>query len=148
MYTQIASLQRVRVKGHSYWRIVESRRVNGKPRAIPILHLGTANQLLDRLLHAPEGRLRLRSFAHGDVAALSGDVDIAGSVGGSVAAWSGDVSLDSSARVDGDISVLSGSISGVADAHVGGNVVRGPSLPFSMKPGVPLPFQIKPGIPD
>ena len=50
MYTQMASLQRVRVKGHSYWRIVESRRVNGKPRAIPVMHLGTANQLLDRLL--------------------------------------------------------------------------------------------------
>jgi len=75
MYTQMASLQRVRVKGHTYWRIVESRRVNGKPRAIPVMHLGTANSLLDRLLHAPQGRLRLRSFAHGDVAALKAVAD-------------------------------------------------------------------------
>jgi len=29
----MASLQKVRVRGHTYWRIVESRRVNGKPRA-------------------------------------------------------------------------------------------------------------------
>jgi transposase len=75
MYTQMASIQRVRVKGHTYWRIVESRRVNGKPRAIPVMHLGTANALLNRLLQAPEGRLRLRSFAHGDVAALKAIAD-------------------------------------------------------------------------
>jgi len=67
----MASIQRVRVKGHTYWRIVESRRINGKPRAIPILHLGTADALLDRLLNSPQGRLRLRSYQHGDVAALS-----------------------------------------------------------------------------
>ena len=80
MYTQMASLQRVRVSGHTYWRIVESRRVNGKPRAIPVMHLGTANALLDRLLHAPEGRLRLRSYSHGDVAALKAAADRLGVV--------------------------------------------------------------------
>ena len=81
MYTQImASLQRVRVKGHTYWRIVESRRIDGKPRAIPLLHLGSADALLDRLLHAPEGHLRLRSFRHGDVAALKAVADRLGIV--------------------------------------------------------------------
>ena len=84
----------------------------------------------------------------GDVTAMSGDVEIAGSVGGSVAAWSGDVSLDRSAAVDGDISSLSGSISVESGAFVGGNVVRVPSLPFSMKPGIPLPFQRGPGVPS
>jgi transposase len=76
MYTQnMASLQKVRVQGRTYWRIVESRRVHGKPRPVPVLHLGTADALLDRLLRAPEGRLRLRSFQHGDVAALKAIAD-------------------------------------------------------------------------
>jgi transposase len=71
----MASLQRVRVRGYTYWRIVESRRVNGKPRAVPILHLGTADSLLNRLLEAPQGQLRIRSFQHGDVAALKAIAD-------------------------------------------------------------------------
>lgn len=71
----MASLQRHVSNGLVYWRIVESRRVNGKPRAIPILHLGTADALLERLLNAPAGALRLRSFQHGDVAALKAAAD-------------------------------------------------------------------------
>ncbi len=69
------SLQKHRSGGHTYWRIVESRRINGKPRAIPIMHLGTADALLERLLNAPEGKLRVRSFQHGDVAALKAVAD-------------------------------------------------------------------------
>jgi hypothetical protein len=71
----MASLQRVRVEGRSYWRIVESRRVDGKPRAVPIFHLGTADALLNRLLQAPEGHLTVQSFHHGDVAALKAVAD-------------------------------------------------------------------------
>jgi transposase len=71
----MASLQRHRVKGHTYWRIVESKRVNGKPRAIPIMHLGTADQLLETLLNAPRGQLRVQSFQHGDVATLKAVAD-------------------------------------------------------------------------
>jgi len=71
----MASLQRHVSNGRVYWRIVESRRVNGKPRAIPILHLGTANALLERLLNAPAGAVRLRSFQHGDVATLKAVAD-------------------------------------------------------------------------
>jgi transposase len=71
----MASLQRVRSGGRSYWRIVESRRVNGKPRPVPILHLGTADALLDRLLKVPSGQLRVRTFQHGDVAALKSAAD-------------------------------------------------------------------------
>jgi transposase len=66
----VASLQKHKVAGHTYWRIVESRRIDGKPRPVPVMQLGTADALLDRLLHAPAGSLRLRSFGHGDVAAL------------------------------------------------------------------------------
>lgn len=67
----VASLQKNRVGKHTYWRIVESRRVNGKPRPVPILHLGTADQLLRRLTEAasPDG-CRIKSFQHGDTAAL------------------------------------------------------------------------------
>lgn len=55
-------------RGKKYWSIVESRRVNGKPRHIIIEYLGSAETLLKRLQE--EGKLSLKSFAHGDVAAL------------------------------------------------------------------------------
>lgn len=76
----MASLQRHVVNGRTYWRIVESRRINGKPRAVPVLYLGTADALLERLLSAPAGRLRIRSFQHGDVAALTAAADRLGVV--------------------------------------------------------------------
>lgn len=76
----MASLQKVHVGGRTYWRIVESRRINGKPRAIPVLHLGTADALLDRLLKAPKGELKIKSFQHGDVAALKAVADRLGVV--------------------------------------------------------------------
>jgi transposase len=71
----MASLQRHVVKGRTYWRIVESRRIDGKPRPVPVLYLGTADSLLERLLEAPAGRLRVQSFQHGDVAALKAAAD-------------------------------------------------------------------------
>jgi len=69
------SLERHVVNGKAYWRIVESRRVNGKPRPVPILYLGTVDQILDKLLRAPAGNLRIQSFQHGDVAALKAAAD-------------------------------------------------------------------------
>ena len=77
----MASLQRVRVRGYSYWRIVESRRVNGKPRPIVVAYLGKADDLLARL-KAVES-LRLRSRSHGAVAAvyaLARELDISGTI--------------------------------------------------------------------
>ena len=76
----MASLQKHRVGGRTYWRIVESRRVNGKPRALPVLYLGSADELLNRLLAAPGGALRIQSFQHGDVAALKAVADRLGVV--------------------------------------------------------------------
>jgi transposase len=76
----VASLQKHVVGGRTYWRIVESRRIGGKPRAVPILYLGTADALLEKLLTAPAGRLRVRSFQHGDVAALKAAADRLGVV--------------------------------------------------------------------
>jgi hypothetical protein len=37
------------VGGYIHWRIVESRRIHGKPRTVSILHLGAAEALLERL---------------------------------------------------------------------------------------------------
>jgi len=76
----MASLQRHVVSGHTYWRIVESRRVDGKPRPVPIMHLGTVDRLMERLLEAPAGRLRIHSYQHGDVAALKAAADRLGVV--------------------------------------------------------------------
>ena len=76
----MASLQKVKVGRQSYYRIVESRRVNGKPRPVPILHLGTADQLLQRLLAHREPQLTVRSYQHGDVAALKAMADRLGLV--------------------------------------------------------------------
>mgnify|MGYP001582016342 CR=1 FL=1 len=42
----MATLQPKKVHGHTYWQIVESRRVNGKPRPIVLKHLGKAEDLL------------------------------------------------------------------------------------------------------
>jgi transposase len=76
----VASLQKHRVAGRTYWRIVESRRIQGKPRPVPLLYLGSADELLNRLLQAPQGELRIRSFQHGDVAALKAAADRLGVV--------------------------------------------------------------------
>jgi transposase len=64
----MASLQRTRVKGHSYWRIVESRRINGKPRPVPVAYLGRAEDILAKLQGT--GELRVKSLSHGAVGAL------------------------------------------------------------------------------
>ena len=55
-------------RGKKYWSIVESRRVNGKPRQIILEYLGTAETLLARLTQ--EKQLSLKSYSHGDSAAL------------------------------------------------------------------------------
>ena len=66
----MASLQ-YRISGrHKYWYIVESRRVNGKPRPIPLLYLGKAGDILKRLQGGICKNIKCKSFSHGAVAAL------------------------------------------------------------------------------
>lgn len=67
------SLQPVKSRGKTYWRIVESRRINGKPRAIPIVYLGSVENLLG-LLDAGSV-VSVKSCQHGDVAALKAVAD-------------------------------------------------------------------------
>jgi transposase len=88
MYTQtMASFQRFTVKGQAYWRIVESRRVNGKPRPVPVAYLGKADDLLARLRQLDS--LRVRSLSHGAVAALvalAQQLDLCGAIDRQLAA--------------------------------------------------------------
>ena len=45
----MATIQSKKSRGHKYWYIVESRRVNGKPRSIVLEYLGKPDDLLKRL---------------------------------------------------------------------------------------------------
>ena len=51
----MATIQARASRGNKYWYIVESRRVNGKPRPIMLAYLGKANDLLKRLQGAVSG---------------------------------------------------------------------------------------------
>lgn len=64
----MATIQQKNVRGNKYWYIVESRRVNGKPRPVVLAYLGKADDLLKRL----QGNMgfSLKSYSHGTVAAL------------------------------------------------------------------------------
>jgi len=66
----MASLQTVRVKGHTYYRIVTCKRINGKPTPVVLAYLGSVDDILKRLEGADEARVR--SWSHGAVAALYG----------------------------------------------------------------------------
>ena len=64
----MATLQKRTSRGYTYWAIVESRRVNGKPRPIILEYLGSAETLLRRLQEGiPK---KLRSYSHGTVAVM------------------------------------------------------------------------------
>ena len=64
-------------RGKKYWSVVESRRVDGKPRQVILEYLGTADTLLARLMDGD--KVSISSYSHGDVAALlnqAGKLDI------------------------------------------------------------------------
>jgi transposase len=64
----MATIQKRKSRGHTYWYIVESRRVNGKPRPVTLAYLGRPEDLLLRLQGLKE--FKVRSFSHGDTACL------------------------------------------------------------------------------
>ena len=66
----MASLQRKIIHGHPYYYLVESRRVNGRPRPVVLAYLGSADTLLQRLQHLPSEPTRARLGQFGGVAAL------------------------------------------------------------------------------
>ena len=64
----MATLQKRKSHGQIYWYIVESRRVNGRPRPITLAYLGKAEDLLGRLNN--QKSFDVKSFSHGDTFAL------------------------------------------------------------------------------
>ena len=72
MYTLIsmATIQKKVSRGHTYWQIVESRRVNGKPRPIVLMHLGTAETLIKRIKEGSNKPVTARVIQFGAIAAL------------------------------------------------------------------------------
>jgi len=74
----VATIQSKKTNGHKYWYIVESRRVNGKPRPVVIEYLGKAETLLKRLQGLQEN-VKLKSYSHGIIASMlsiSNELDI------------------------------------------------------------------------
>jgi transposase len=65
----MASLQQKKSGKYKYWYIVESRRVNGKPRPVVLAYLGTADRLL-RKLQGLDSNAKVKSYSHGAVAPL------------------------------------------------------------------------------
>lgn len=65
----MASIQSRMCRGNKYWYIVESRRVNGKPRPIVIESLGNTANLIARL-QGEESQSRFKPYSHGAVAAI------------------------------------------------------------------------------
>jgi transposase len=66
----MATIQAKTSRGKKYWYIVESRRVNGKPRPVVLAYLGKPEDLLRRLEGKVGEHVSLKSWSHGAVAAL------------------------------------------------------------------------------
>lgn len=66
----MASIQPKTVKGKRYWQIVQSRRINGKPRPVVLEHLGTADTLLKKLKARKNMTFSVKSYSHGLTALL------------------------------------------------------------------------------
>jgi len=65
----MATIQARVSRGNKYWYIVESRRINGKPRPVMLAYLGKANDLLQRLQGMVD-KIKLKSYSHGAIATL------------------------------------------------------------------------------
>jgi hypothetical protein len=68
----VASIQRriIHARPYCYLYLVESRRVNGRPRPVVVQYLGTADGLLQRLKQPHGEPIRARLTQFGGVAAL------------------------------------------------------------------------------
>ncbi len=78
----MATIQKKVSRGHTYWQIVESRRINGKPRPVVLMHLGTAEGLLNRLQGGGKP-LKAKIIQFGALAALwniAQKLDIVGTI--------------------------------------------------------------------
>ena len=62
----MASLQKRTVKGIDYWSLVESRRVNGKPRPVVVEYFGNTKKFAQWLMNGRNENKVLKSYSHGD----------------------------------------------------------------------------------
>ena len=76
----MAYLKPKKIHGHTYWYIVESRRVGGRVKTVNLAYLGRADEILRGLGQADRPAERLKSFRHGGVAVLLSLVDRLGLV--------------------------------------------------------------------
>ena len=65
----MATIRKTKVGKYTYWQIVESKRVTGKPRPVVLVHLGTADQLLYKL-RGGEFKKKVKSYSHGACSVL------------------------------------------------------------------------------
>lgn len=66
----MAYLKPKRIRGHTYWYVVESRRVDGGVKTVNLAYLGRADNVLARWQGIDEAQDRLKSYSHGAVAVL------------------------------------------------------------------------------
>lgn len=67
------SLQCFMSNGKKYWRVVECRRIEGKPRPIPICYLGSIENIISHFTSSKgssEERWSVKSYEHGNIATL------------------------------------------------------------------------------
>ena len=67
----MASLQKRTVKGIDYWSLVESKRVNGKPRPIVIEYFGNSKAFAAKLMDSRNENKVIKSYSHGDTYSLT-----------------------------------------------------------------------------
>lgn len=84
----MATIRKQKVGKYTYWQIVESRRVDGKPRPFVLAHLGTANQLLCKLKEGPLKKT-VKSYSYGAVRLLWNLAEETGLLGAAERTFSG-----------------------------------------------------------
>ena len=66
----MASLQKRTVKGIEYWALIESKRINGKPRPVIIEYFGNTKNFANKLMNNRPENMILKSYSHGDTYSL------------------------------------------------------------------------------
>jgi transposase len=65
----MATLQSRKSKGKKYWYVVESKRINGKPRPIVIQYLGSIEKIME-MAQGEKCPQKIKSYSHGAVSAF------------------------------------------------------------------------------
>ena len=66
----MAYLKPKKIAGHTYWYVVESRRIHGRVKTVNLAYLGRPDNILARWQGIDQADDRLKSYSHGAVAVL------------------------------------------------------------------------------